>query len=82
MTNVLKVLRRHADFSQRILGCISHVLQMPALIVVSHIEDFPVFAGHGVAVQRLHLHVLAKRIEVARLFELLLLGCKLLDYLL
>src|SRR5215467_11399161 len=53
-----------------------------ALVVVSDIEHLAVLPRNRVAVQRLHLHVLAKRVLVARLFEFFLLGGKLLDDLL
>jgi len=52
----------------------NHVLQVPSLIVIGDIEDFPVLARDGVSIQGLHSHFLAEGVVVAGLFEFLLFG--------
>ena len=56
-----------------------YVLKMPALIVISDIEDLAIFTSHRLAVERLDTDVLTKGVVIAGLLEFLFFGRKLLN---
>ena len=76
MPDIANVFRRHRDFFQSRLRRKSDILQASSFVVENHIEDFQVFASHGIAVNGLQLYRLFVGVLVTGFFEFRLLGCE------